>query len=59
MIFFTGIRVGMLQSKVGLAMMIKRFKFTLNEKTIQPIRMSPEKSFLGVKGELWLNATEV
>jgi len=49
----------MLQSKAGLVALLRNFKFTLNEKTQQPIRMEPTVGIPTVKGDVWVNATKI
>lgn len=50
----------MLQSKAGLVALLRNFKFTLNEKTQQPIRMEPSSVGIPtVKGDVWVNATRI
>ncbi|XP_023022392.2 probable cytochrome P450 6a23 [Leptinotarsa decemlineata] len=54
-----GARFGLLQTKIGIAAIIKNFKVTLNEKTKTPIRYSPSSRITGVDGEVWLNVTKI
>ncbi|XP_060525154.1 probable cytochrome P450 6a13 [Cylas formicarius] len=54
-----GMRFGLLQSKVGLATIIRRFKIALNDKTITPIQMDPSVFFLSAKGKLWFDVKSV
>lgn len=54
-----GLRFGLMQTKLGLVTLLRKFKFTINEKTTLPIRMDPEEVMLSVKGDVWLNATKV
>lgn len=53
-----GLRFGMLQTKLGLISLLRKFKYTLNEKTKLPVEMDPESIFvLSVKGDVWVNVT--
>ncbi|XP_074025901.1 probable cytochrome P450 6a23 [Leptinotarsa decemlineata] len=54
-----GARFGLLQTKVGIAAIIKNFKVTLNDKTKTPIRYSPSAAITGVDEEVWLNVTKI
>lgn len=50
-----GARFGILQSKMGLICIMRRFKISLNEKTQTPIRFDHKSFILSVKGGVWLN----
>ncbi|XP_076269064.1 cytochrome P450 6k1-like [Rhynchophorus ferrugineus] len=50
-----GLRFGMMQSKVGLATMIRTFKVTLNKNTYFPLRMKKPSFITTVEGDVWLN----
>ncbi|KAJ3651670.1 hypothetical protein Zmor_017694 [Zophobas morio] len=54
-----GMRFGLLQSKMGLVSLIRNFKFSLNEKTKQPLIYKPNSLVLSVEGEVWLNAERI
>ncbi|KAI7815460.1 cytochrome p450 [Rhyzopertha dominica] len=54
-----GARFGQMQSKVGLALLIKNFQFTLSDKTITPLQMDPFSFILTTKGGMWLNVKRV
>lgn len=45
----------MTQSKVGLAVLLKKYKFTLNSKTKTPLTMEPRNLILTPLGGIWLN----
>uniref|UniRef100_A0A336LVD5 CSON003181 protein n=1 Tax=Culicoides sonorensis TaxID=179676 RepID=A0A336LVD5_CULSO len=49
-----GLRFGMLQARIGLALLLKHFKFTLSEKTEVPLTFSPTNIVLTPKGGLHL-----
>uniref|UniRef100_A0A336KHH7 CSON003180 protein n=1 Tax=Culicoides sonorensis TaxID=179676 RepID=A0A336KHH7_CULSO len=44
-----GLRFGMLQARIGLALLLKHFKFTMSEKTEVPLTFSPESPVLTPK----------
>ncbi|EFA05683.1 cytochrome P450 6a2 [Tribolium castaneum] len=50
-----GLRFGLMQSKVGLVSLLRNFKFTVNEKTQEPLKMKTNSLVLAVEGEIWLN----
>lgn len=52
-------RFGLLQAKVGLAMLLKNFEFTLNAKTKTPVHLYSKTIALAVEGGLWLNANNI
>lgn len=54
-----GMRFGLMQTKVGLTCLLRKFKFLLNEKTKLPIKMSPSSFTLSIEGDLWLNVEKV
>lgn len=54
-----GMRFGLMQSKVGLAYLLKNFLFTLNEKTEIPLKMSVTSFILMTDSGIWLNATKI
>ncbi|XP_063930105.1 probable cytochrome P450 6a23 [Zophobas morio] len=54
-----GARFGLMQSKVGLTTILKHYKFTVNKKTIQPLKMKITSIVLAAEGEIWLDAEKV
>lgn len=50
-----GLRFGIMQSKVGLTSILRKFKVTLNEKTEVPLKMNPRAIVTTTKGGIWLN----
>lgn len=48
-------RFGLMQSKFGLAAVLKNFRVSLNSKTKLPIEMDPNVIMPAVKGGLWMN----
>ncbi|XP_025832386.1 probable cytochrome P450 6a13 isoform X2 [Agrilus planipennis] len=54
-----GLRMGLLQTKVGLIAMLKDYKFTLDPKTRTPLEYEIYLSILSPKGGIWLNASRI
>ncbi|KAI7815421.1 cytochrome p450 [Rhyzopertha dominica] len=54
-----GQRFGLMQTKVGLATLLKDYKFLLNSKTISPLVMDRHGLVLSAKGGIWLNAAKI
>ncbi|XP_063706964.1 cytochrome P450 6a9-like [Culicoides brevitarsis] len=52
--FCIGNRFGLQQTKIGLALLLKNFKFSLSEKTKVPLSFSTKKIILSVDG-IWLS----
>ncbi|XP_058459055.1 probable cytochrome P450 6a14 [Malaya genurostris] len=49
-----GLRFGMMQIRIGLAILLKHFRFTVSSKTVVPLQISPNDLVLSFKGGLWL-----
>ncbi|CAG9827993.1 unnamed protein product [Diabrotica balteata] len=49
-----GSRFGLLQSKVGIASIIKDFAVSLHQKTKLPIKYSPKSIISAVEGDVWV-----
>lgn len=54
-----GLRFGVMQSKAGIAALINKFNFTLNEKTKYPPEFHKSAFIISVEGGVWINATKV
>ncbi|KAK5638794.1 hypothetical protein RI129_013089 [Pyrocoelia pectoralis] len=54
-----GIRFGMMQTKVGLSILLRRYKFSLSEKMKIPIKFKIRSFLTAVEGGVWLNATKI
>lgn len=54
-----GIRFGMLQTKLGLAMLLKHFQFESCAKTQIPIKIDNVSLLLLPSGGVWLKASKV
>ncbi|XP_063926337.1 probable cytochrome P450 6a14 [Zophobas morio] len=50
-----GMRLGLLQAKVGLCGLVRNFRFTLNEKTPDVMRLNPGSLFSSPEGGIWLD----
>lgn len=48
-----------MQSKVGLAVLLKDYEFRLNPKVKTPLRMNPRSLVLTADGEVWLDVRKV
>lgn len=54
-----GMRFGQMQSRVGMAQLIKNFKFTVCDKTEIPLIYNPKSFVLGTIGGIFLRAERV
>lgn len=52
-------RFGLMQAKVGLASLLKHYKFSVNSKTLEPLKMKVSSFVLTAEGEIWLNAEKI
>ncbi|XP_055613819.1 cytochrome P450 6a2-like [Uranotaenia lowii] len=50
-----GLRFGMMQARVGLAVLLKNFRFRLSPKTPVPLKIVANSSVLTSEGGLWLH----
>lgn len=50
-----GLRFGLMQSRVGLALILKDFKVKLNPKTVLPLGQNPRSFMLLAKNDLFLD----
>ncbi|RZC41793.1 p450 domain containing protein [Asbolus verrucosus] len=57
--FIAGMRFGLMQSKVGLTALLRKYKFTVNNKTKEPLKMKIYSFVLAAEGEIWLDAHEI
>ncbi|CAG9806343.1 unnamed protein product [Chironomus riparius] len=54
-----GMRFGLMQSKMGIAKIIKSFVVTTTKRTPIPVKFIPPNPFLAPVGGMWLNLTKV
>ncbi|KAF2902944.1 hypothetical protein ILUMI_03244 [Ignelater luminosus] len=54
-----GLRFGLMQAKVGLAVLLQNYAFTLNNKTKTPLEMNPNGLVMSVLGDIWLDVKKV
>lgn len=54
-----GLRFGMMQARIGLAMLLNNFRFTLSPKTPIPMQFSNSNIVLTPADGLWLNVEKI
>ncbi|XP_063930135.1 cytochrome P450 6a2-like isoform X2 [Zophobas morio] len=54
-----GARFGLMQSKVGLTSLLRNYKFKVNQKTMEPLKMKVKSFILAAEGEVWLDAEKI
>lgn len=54
-----GMRFGLLQTKLTLALLLKNFNFSPCSKTENPIKIDPVTLIHGPKGKVWLKIEKV
>ncbi|KAF2894152.1 hypothetical protein ILUMI_12021, partial [Ignelater luminosus] len=54
-----GLRFGLMQTKVGLAFLLKHFRFSINKKTSVPLVMDPFTFLLTAKDGIWLDVEKI
>ncbi|KAK5638808.1 hypothetical protein RI129_013103 [Pyrocoelia pectoralis] len=54
-----GLRFGLMQTGIGIALLLNKFRFSLSEKTKLPLIMNPSSFSLSVLGDIWLNVDKV
>ncbi|XP_044261525.1 probable cytochrome P450 6a23 [Tribolium madens] len=54
-----GLRFGLMQSKVGLTSLLRKYRFKLNKKTKEPIKFQVKSATLAAEGEVWLDAEKL
>lgn len=57
--YFVGQRFGVMQVKIGLALLLKDYKFVINPKTKLPVEFDRNGFLLSVKGSIWLDAIKL
>lgn len=58
-IFFLGVRLGYIQSKVGIITALTNYKFSVHESTKPPFEISPGHILLSFKKDPLLNVTRL
>jgi cytochrome P450 family 6 len=56
---YSGLRFGMMQTKVGLSILLKNYKFSVSQKTTVPLQMDPKNFIMSTEGGIWLDYTKV
>lgn len=56
---FLGQRFGLMQVKMGLAVLIKNYKFVINPSTKMPIEFDRNGFLLALKDKIWLDAINI
>ncbi|RZC40554.1 cytochrome P450 monooxygenase, partial [Asbolus verrucosus] len=54
-----GLRFGMMQTKVGLSVLLKNYKFSISQKTTLPLQLDPTSFIMTTKGGVWLDFVRV
>ncbi|XP_049824367.1 probable cytochrome P450 6a14 [Aethina tumida] len=54
-----GLRFGVMQSKIGLAVLLKSYRFKLSDKTKVPLVFEPSSFALTAEGGIWLDCTRI
>ncbi|XP_058453126.1 probable cytochrome P450 6a14 [Malaya genurostris] len=54
-----GLRFGMMQARVGMAYLLKNFRFKLASRTCTPLVIDPSSFIMAPKGGLWLQIDKV
>lgn len=53
---FSGLRFGVIQTKISLAVLLNHFEFTVNQRTKMPIKFDSKSFFLKADDGIWLSA---
>lgn len=53
-----GMRFGLLQTKIGLTVLLSNFEFSVCEMTKQPLELDPKSFITSAKGGIWLKISE-
>ena len=48
-----------MQSKVGLTSLLRSYKFKVNKRTMEPLKMKVNSFVLAAEGEIWLDAEKI
>lgn len=52
--FVLGLRFGIMQTKVGLATLLKNYRFSVSSRTKVPLEIDPTNFVLSAKDGIWL-----
>jgi cytochrome P450 family 6 len=55
----SGLRFGLLQTKVGLVFLLSKFKFSVCEKTELPIKLDPKAIITASTSGIWLRINKI
>nr|ADY68485.1 cytochrome P450 [Aedes albopictus]AEF79989.1 cytochrome P450 [Aedes albopictus] len=54
-----GMRFGLMQTRVGLATLLKNFRFTVGKRLETPVKLEPSSGILLIKGGLWMKVDKI
>jgi hypothetical protein len=54
LLIFTGMRFGLMQTKVGLVSLLSKYQFSVSKKTPIPLAIDPKSFNLSPLGGMWL-----
>ncbi|KAK4878993.1 hypothetical protein RN001_007139 [Aquatica leii] len=54
-----GLRFAFLQIKIGLSVLLKNYRFSLNEKTELPLKLNPKTFTLSPLGSVWVDVEKI
>jgi len=54
LLIFTGMRFGLMQTKVGLVSLLSKYQLSVSKKTPIPVVFDPRTNILSPKGGMWL-----
>lgn len=54
-----GLRFGLMQSRVGLVRLLSNYEFSVDDKTIRPLRYDPTSFIMSTYGGMWLRAKKI
>ncbi|XP_969948.1 cytochrome P450 6a2 [Tribolium castaneum] len=57
--FCIGKKFGLTQTKVGLVALIQNYKFSVNSRTLDPLKMAPNTFILSAAGGIWLDSEKL
>lgn len=54
-----GMRFGLTQTKVGLVALLRDYKFSVNPRTLDPLKMAVNSFILNAEGGIWLDSQKL